>query len=116
MLTDVGDNSIQNEREFIENVSKVDGINLTIIGISDQFRSQVCQTLKDVKGFNYFCAVDNDDIKKYVFEMFDFVYFPSSFDLNIKINSDDIKSFQVFGAPDSKNNAKYNKNFEIETN
>lgn len=35
MLTDVGDNSIQNEREFIENVSKVDGINLTIIGISD---------------------------------------------------------------------------------
>lgn len=48
--------------------------------------------------------------------MFDFVYFPSSFDLSIKIHSEDLNSFQVFGAPDSKNVDKYNKNFEIETN
>ena len=46
-----------------------------------------------MKGFNYFCAVDKDDIKKYVFEMFDFVYFPSAFDLDIKIISEDVKSF-----------------------
>lgn len=48
--------------------------------------------------------------------MFDFVYFPSSFDLSIKMTSEDVKSFEVFGAPDSKNVNKYNQNFDIETN
>ena len=48
--------------------------------------------------------------------MFDFVYFPSSFDLSIKMTSEDVKSFEVFGAPDSNNVNKYNENFDIETN
>lgn len=66
MLTDVCDNSISQEKAFINEVSTA-GINLTIIGISNEFRSEVCECLKDVKGFNYFCAVKQEDIKKYVF-------------------------------------------------
>lgn len=67
MLTDVCDNSIENEQVFLARASDTDNINLTIIGISDEFRSEVCESLKDVKGFNYFCAVSQEDIKKYVF-------------------------------------------------
>lgn len=39
MLTDVCDNSISNEKAFIDEVSNTAGINLTIIGISNEFRS-----------------------------------------------------------------------------
>jgi len=66
---------------------------LTIIGISNEFRSQTCETLKNVKGFNYFCAINQDDIKKYVFETFDFGFFPSAYDVYISVKSHDIKSF-----------------------
>jgi len=46
-----------------------------------------------VKGFNYFCAVNEDDIKKYVFETFDFGFFPAAYDLNIAISSKDVVKF-----------------------
>jgi len=85
MLTDVNDNSLASERQFLEKASAETGITLTIVGISDEFRSEVCEELKNVKGFNYFCAVNQEDIKKYVFETFDFGFFPSAFDLGIFI-------------------------------
>ena len=71
--------------------STEEGVNLTVIGISTDFKSEVCEKLKNVKGFNYFCAVDQGDIKKYVFETFDFGFFPSAFDISITISSDDLK-------------------------
>jgi hypothetical protein len=72
----------------------------------------VCESLKNVKGFNYFCAVDEEDIRKYVFETFDFGFFPSAEDLHISISSEDLKKIKVFGAPDSEDVASYNGNFE----
>lgn len=39
MLTDVCDNSITHEKEFVDKVSKENNINLSIIGISDDFKS-----------------------------------------------------------------------------
>ena len=74
---------------------------MTIIGISDSFKSSVCEQLKNVKGFNYFCAVDQQDLKKYVFSTFDFGFFPVAHDINVTLSSDNIKRIQVFGAPDS---------------
>ena len=58
MLTDVGDNSLENEKAFINSASIEDGIHLTIVGISSHFESNVCEQMKNVKGFNYFCAVN----------------------------------------------------------
>ncbi len=66
---------------------------MTVVGISTEFKSSVCELLKNVKGFNYFCAVDEGDIKKYVFETFDFGFFPSAKDLDISISSEDLVSF-----------------------
>ena len=39
MMTDVCDNSLANERDFLEKASASTGITLTIVGISDEFRS-----------------------------------------------------------------------------
>ena len=33
-------------------------------------------SLKNVKGFNYFCAINDEDIKKNIFEEFNFNFLP----------------------------------------
>lgn len=76
MLTDVGDNSISGSLKFVQQASIDDNIHLTIVGISNEFRSQTCDVLKNVKGFNYFCAVNDEDIKKHIFEEFNFNFLP----------------------------------------
>ena len=68
-----------------------------------------------MKGFNYFCAVNQDDIKKYIFENFNFAYFPSAFNLNISLQSEDVTSFKVFGSTDASDVNSYNNNFTQET-
>ena len=55
MLTDVMDNSVASEEKLIIQIAE-EGINMTLIGISDDFKSETCEKLKNVKGFNYLCA------------------------------------------------------------
>lgn len=59
MLTDVADNSIGGGLKFIDEASTDDNIHLTVIGISNEFKSNTCDALKNVKGFNYFCAIND---------------------------------------------------------
>ena len=75
MLTDVGDNSLQTTEQFIYSL-QTKGINTTIIGISDDFIASTCEKLTNVKGFNYFCAVEDSDLIKHVVDNFDFTFFP----------------------------------------
>lgn len=114
MLTDVGDNSLATEKDFVEKVSKND-IHVTIIGISDDFRSSTCEKLNLVKGFNYFCAVETSDLKKYLFENFDWTFFPSAFHMQISIETPDIKFFKVYGTSDASKVNEYN-NFAVKGN
>lgn len=65
--------------------------------------------MKYIKGFNYFSAVNQDDIKKYVLETFDFGFFPSANNIQIDIDSTDISSIEVFGTPDSDKVEEYRK-------
>lgn len=107
MLTDVNDNSIRTTDDFIKKVS-TNNIHTTIIGISEQFRSDICESLTKIKGFNYFCATTTGDLKKYLYENFDWTFFPSSFNIEIKLKSKNVKIFEVFGTPDSKDVNSYN--------
>ena len=81
---------------------------MTIIGISKEFKSETCEVLKNIKGFNYFCATNDDDIKKNVFEEFDFNFFPSAFDIEISLEVDGVESFQTYGATDGDFVYNYN--------
>lgn len=49
------DNSVSHSKKFVEEIESSE-IHTTIIGISDAFKSDVCEELSEVKGFNYFCA------------------------------------------------------------
>jgi hypothetical protein len=107
MLTDVCDEGLSHQRAVVENAAKM-GINTSIIGISTNFRSEACEVFKDIKGFNYFCAVDQEDIQKYVFDTFDFGFFPSASNIQIELRSKDIYGFEVFGTPDAEKVENYN--------
>ena len=65
---------------------------------------------KEIKGFNYFCAVNQEDIKKYVFETFDFGFFPSASNVVINLDSEEVTEIEVFGTPDSDKITEYKTN------
>ena len=92
MITDVGDNSIKGANDFVSKASE-SKIHLSIIGVSNSFRSETCECLKNVKGFNYFCAINEDDLMKYIFHTFDFGFFPVAHDISLEISAKNIKSF-----------------------
>ncbi len=103
MLTDVGDNSMANAKDFIEKVAHSDNIHTTIIGISDDFVSSTCESMNEIEGFNYLCATEVDDLKKYLFENFNFTFFPANYDIQIELlDNKNVQSIEVFGTVDSK--------------
>ncbi len=100
MLTDVCDNSVAGEEKLIRQISD-SGISTTIIGVSTDFQSQTCEKLIKVKGFNYLCAVENEDLQTYLVDQFDYTFFPCVQDTTITITSQDIDQIEVFGSVDS---------------
>ena len=64
---------------------------------------------KNVKGFNYFSATKDDDLKKYLFENFDYTFFPATYDVAITLEAPIVSSVEVFGSPDSQQVPEYNK-------
>ena len=100
VLSDVCDDSITQGLQDIKDAANQHGIHLTIVGISTQFNSKTCEALKGTRGFNYFCATNEEDILKYLFETFDYTFFPSCYDAVISLESYDVASVQVFGTPD----------------
>lgn len=107
MLTDVEDNSVALSKKFIASVEE-SNIHTTIIGVSDAFRSEVCEELIEVKGFNYFCATEIEDLNRYLFQNFDFTFFPSNYDIEIQLTSDNVRGVEVFGTPDAEKVPNYN--------
>lgn len=100
MLTDVCDNSVANEHLLIKDISETNMVGTTIIGVSSDFRSETCEKLKEVRGFNYFCAVENADLKTYLADRFDYTFFPCAENITIKLISDKITGIKVYGSAD----------------
>jgi len=99
MLTDVCDNALPGELKLIQSISDC-GIATTIIGISTGFQSSTCEKLIKVKGFNYLCAVQDQDLETYLVDQFDYTFFTCVEETAITISSDIIKSIEVFGSVD----------------
>lgn len=108
-MTDVEDSSVSQSKKFVEDIVQ-SGVDTTIIGISDAFRSDVCEELSEVKGFNYFCATETGDLKKYLFENFSFTFFPDTYDIEISVTNPNIRSIEVYGTNDSAKVPLYNVN------
>lgn len=52
--------------------------------------------------------MEDDHLKKYLFECFDWTFFPANYDIKIEIESENISCFEVFGTPDAKRVREYN--------
>ncbi len=102
MLTDVCDNTIATEKAFIAKISESSNIGTTIVGISKDFRSETCEQLTEVRGFNYFCAVESGDLQLYLSDRFDYNFFVCTRNTVISIESDDIESIKAYGTCDQK--------------
>lgn len=51
-------------------------------------------------------------MKKYLFENFNFTFFPSNYDIQIDlIENKNVQSIEVYGTVDSKRVKEYNNNF-----
>ena len=85
MLTDLGNNTFPDTVKIIENAAEK-SIHLSLIGVSSAFQSQFCECFKNVKGFNYFCATNDDDLMKYIFHTFDFGFFSSAHNIELEIS------------------------------
>lgn len=99
LLTDVNDNSVEGEKNLIEQISSA-GISCTIIGVSTEFKSETCEKLIKVKGFNYMCAVEESDLQTYLVDQFDYTFFPCVQDVHITLQSQFIEAISVFGSVD----------------
>lgn len=77
-------------------------IGTTIIGVSSDFQSSTCEKLKEVKNFNYFCAVEEKDLQTYLSDRLDYTFFPCVQDITIKLQSDKITGIKVFGSADEE--------------
>jgi uncharacterized protein YegL len=99
MLTDVGDNSVAGEEKLIQDITEA-GVSTTIIGVSTDFQSSTCERLIKIKGFNYLCAVENQDLQTYLVDQFDYTFFPCLQDVLITIDSQSISDIEVFGSVD----------------
>lgn len=83
------DPSLSQEKTYLEHYAQK-GIHTTIIGISEDFQSSICEVFKNIKGFNYFSATQDDDLKKYLFENFDYTFFPSTYDVKVTLESPEL--------------------------
>ena len=110
MITDVCDNSLSGSNDFVQKASETN-IHLSIVGVSSSFRSETCEKLKNIKGFNYFSAVNEEDLMKYIFHTFDFGFFPAAHDIELNIKANNLKSFQVYGSTDADQVSDYNDGF-----
>lgn len=50
--------------------------------------------------------MSEEDVLKYLFETFDYAFFPSASNLCIALESDDLSSIEVFGTPDSRDESQ----------
>ena len=86
-LSDVEDSSFVNCKPIIDDLAEKFKIYCTVVGISDSFRSDLCENLTEIRGFNYLCAVEDTDLIKYLVDQFDYTFFPFLEDLYIYLES-----------------------------
>lgn len=101
MITDVNDNSLAAQDLFVAQLS-ASKVHCTIVGISDEFKSETCEKLVKIKGFNYFCATEESDLQTHLSDHFDYTFFPVASNIKIWLESSNVQGIDVYGTPDSE--------------
>ena len=122
----ITDMEYEHNEEFISLCHKIskEKIYLTILGISDQFNTELVEEIAHIEGSNYYVITKMEDIEKYLVKEFNYVCFPSSFNNILEINAPFLSINSVIGTGKKKINKDdvklewnqsshklYNKNF-----
>ena len=97
IIYDMEDNVEHNLKLFVEKISK-ENIYVTILGISDSFKTDLAEVTTDVKGANYIVIKEVKDINKYLVEDFEYLCFPNATNITLEVTTPDIKIERIVGS------------------
>ena len=109
IITDMDDRVDEKLTKFCEKISN-EGIYITILGISNNFRTDMAELTSHIKGANYVVIKESKDINKYLVEDFEYLCFQNASDLSLEVTSPYIKIERIVGSGKEGVEGKYGKN------
>ena len=97
IITDMEDQVDMELTKFCEKIS-LEGIYVTILGISSSFRTDLAELTSHIRGANYVVIKESKDINKYLVEDFEYLCFPNTSDLSLEITTPYIKIERIVGS------------------
>ena len=97
IITDMEDRVNEELTKFCENMA-LEGIYVTILGISSNFRTDLAEMTSNIKGANYVVIKESKDINKYLVEDFEYLCFQNASDLSLEITSPYLKIERIIGS------------------
>ena len=108
IITDMEDSVDEQLTKFCEQISK-EGIYVTILGISSEFRTDLAEMTSNIKGANYVVIKESKDIIKYLVEDFEYLCFQNASDLTLEITTPYIRIERIVGSGKEGVEQKYEK-------
>jgi len=97
IITDMEDSVDEQLTKFCEKISK-EGIFITILGISYNFRSDMAEMTSHIKGANYVVIREIKDINKYLVEDFEYLCFQNASNLKLEVTTPYVKIERIVGS------------------
>ena len=97
IITDMEDRADSELTKFCEKIS-LEGIYITILGISSNFRTDLAEMTSNIKGANYVIIKESKDIIKYLVEDFEYLCFQNASDLVFEVTTPYIKIERIVGS------------------
>ena len=97
IITDMEDRANEEMTKFCEKIS-LEGIYITILGISSDFRTDLAEMTSHIKGANYVVIKESKDINKYLVEDFEYLCFQNATDLTLEVTTPNIKIERIVGS------------------
>ena len=97
IITDMEDRVDEELTKFCEKIAK-DGIYVTILGISNEFRTDLAELTSNIKGANYVVIKESKDIIKYLVEDFEYLCFQDASELSFEVITPYIRIERIVGS------------------
>ena len=97
IIKDMEDSVDEQLTKFCEKISK-EGIYITILGISYNFRSDMAEMTSHIKGANYVVIREIKDINKYLVEDFEYLCFQNASNLKLEVTTPYVKIERIVGS------------------
>jgi hypothetical protein len=97
IITDMEDSINESLTQFCEKISE-EGIYVTILGISSDFRTDLAEMTSHVKGANYVVIKEIKDISKYLVEDFEYLCFSDATNISLEVTTQNLKIERIVGS------------------